>query len=122
MTLKVNWFRATPCSDLEIPCKTRIRARALNTGGAPVDIVGFGIRYPRRSGLKPTVLVPLSAVLTPGEEVCVYLDFEHFKGGERYDIIFVQETSGKRHYPGVSPGRKISRLWWWYWGKLKLQD
>lgn len=119
LTLKVSCSRAIPCSELEIPCKTRIQATVLNTGRTTITIEGFGIRYPRSSGLKPSILVPLSVALAPGEKASVYLDFEHFRGVERHDIIFVQEAGGKRHYPEAAPGGKIGRLWWWYRGKMK---
>lgn len=120
LTIRVNWSRATPCSDTDIACKTRVKAAAFNTGRAPVRIAGFGIRYPKSTGIGPRVLIPLSTILAPGEKVCVYLEFEYFRGADRHDIIFVQETAGKKHYPGVNLRNKISRLWWWYFGKLNI--
>jgi hypothetical protein len=106
LTLKVSCSRAIPCSELEIPCKTRIQATVLNTGRTTVTIEGFGIRYPRSSGLKPSILVPLSVALAPGEKASVYLDFEHFRGVERHDIIFVQEAGGKGTTRRQPPGEK----------------
>jgi hypothetical protein len=122
LAVKITWTKAPSCTDQELPCKTRLRITAANTGYTPVRITEIGIRRPRKSQSEFETIERLDIVLQPSEEASAYLERDQIKELQRYDTIFAKDDTGVRHYPGTGLAAKISRFLWWQFGLESMKD
>ena len=119
MAVTVTWANAPSCRDQENACQTRVRVSVANTGKAAVKITEIGVRYPRRNRVEFTTLERLGMVLAPAEEASAYFDIHQMKGLPRYDIIYAEDDTGRKHYPDLGLAAGIGRFLWWQFGYNK---
>lgn len=114
--VKVILAKVPICEDKEIPCESKFRVTAVNTGSSPIEISEIGIRWP--DSLNFCKSAPLSETLSPADEISVYFNADDLKDLKRYDVVYAKERTGRSHYPQVTFFAGIARWWWWRFGKV----